>query len=46
MVAQLTRRTHKIAIQVHLMSESRREPYHLQFLLQVASPVTFGYNLV
>jgi hypothetical protein len=25
---------------------SGREPYHLQFSLQVASPETFGYTLV
>jgi hypothetical protein len=36
MAAELTRLTHKIAIQLH----------HFQFSLQVASPVTFGCVLV
>jgi hypothetical protein len=39
MAAKLTRLTHKIAIQLHLV-------YLLQFLLQSASPETFGYNLI
>jgi hypothetical protein len=43
MVAKLTRLTHKIAIQLHLVAESCTI---LQFFLQVASPETFGYNLV
>jgi hypothetical protein len=42
MVAKLTRLTHKIAMQSHLVVES----YHLQFSLQAASPETFGYTLV
>jgi len=44
MAAKLTILTHKIAIQLHLMAE--RELYYLQFLLQAASPETFGYILV
>jgi hypothetical protein len=43
MAAKLTILTHKIATQLHLVAESL---YHLQFLLQVASTETFGYNLV
>jgi hypothetical protein len=39
MTAKLTRLTHKIAIQLHLLA---RELYHLQFSLQAASPETFG----
>jgi hypothetical protein len=42
-VAKLTRLTQKIAIQLQLVAESC---YHLQFLLQVASPETFGYTLI
>jgi hypothetical protein len=42
MAAKLTRLTHRIAIQLHLVAEL----YHLQFSLQVASPETFGYILV
>jgi hypothetical protein len=42
MVAEHTRLTHKIAIQLH----SGREMYHLQLHLQEASPETFGYTLV
>jgi hypothetical protein len=42
MVAKLTRLTHKIAIQLHLVAEL----YHLQFSFQVASLETFGYTLV
>jgi hypothetical protein len=42
MTAKLTRLTHKIAIQLHLVAEL----YHLQFSLQAASPETFGYTLV
>jgi len=38
MVAKLTTLTHKTAIQLHLVAE--------QFLLQVASPETFGYTLI
>jgi hypothetical protein len=40
MAAKLTRLTHKIAIQLHLVAES------LQFSLQAASPETSGYTLV
>jgi hypothetical protein len=40
--AKLSRLTHKIAIQLHLMAEL----WHLQFSLQAASPETFGYTLV
>jgi len=43
MMVKLTRLTHKIAIQLHLMAVSC---YHLQFPLQAASPETFGYTLV
>jgi hypothetical protein len=42
MTTKLTRLTHKIAIQLHLVAEL----YHLQFLLQAASPETFEYTLV
>jgi hypothetical protein len=42
MAAKLTRLTHKIAIQLHLVAEL----YHLQFPLQATSPETFGYVLV
>jgi len=41
MAAKLTRLTHKIAIQVHIMSESCTT-----FSLQAASLGTFGYTLV
>jgi hypothetical protein len=43
MAAKLTRLTHKIAIQLHLVAESC---YHLQFSLQEASPENFGYTLL
>jgi hypothetical protein len=43
MAAKLTKLTHKIAIQLHLVAESM---YHLQFSLQAANPETFGYVLV
>jgi hypothetical protein len=43
MAAELTRLTHKIAIQ---LQPSGRELYHLPFSLQAASPETFGYTLV
>jgi hypothetical protein len=43
MAAKLTRLTHKIATQLHLVAESYTI---LQFSLQAASPETFGYNLV
>jgi len=39
---KLARLTHKIVTQLHLVAEL----YHLQFLLQVASPETFGYTLI
>jgi len=42
MAIKLTRLTHKIAIQLHLVAEN----YHFQFSLQAASPETFGYTLV
>jgi hypothetical protein len=42
MAAKLTRLTHKIAIQLHLVAEL----YYLQFSLQAASPETFGYTLM
>jgi hypothetical protein len=42
MAAKLTRLTHKIAIQLHLVAEL----YHLEFLFQAASLDTFGYTLV
>jgi hypothetical protein len=42
MAVKLTRRTHKIARQLHPVAEL----YHLQFSLQAASPETFGYTLV
>jgi hypothetical protein len=42
MATKLTRLTHKIAIELHLMVEF----YHLQFSLQAASPETFGYILI
>jgi hypothetical protein len=41
MTAKLTRLTHKIAIQLHLV----RELYYLQFSRQTACPETFGYKL-
>jgi hypothetical protein len=43
MAAKLTRRTHKIAIQLHIVAE-RNLP--LAFSLQEASPGTFGYTLL
>jgi len=43
LAAKLTRLSHKIAIQLHLVAG---EVYHLQFSLQAASPETFGYTLV
>jgi hypothetical protein len=43
MATKLTRLTHKIAIQLHLVAESC---YHLKFSLQAASPETFGYTPV
>jgi hypothetical protein len=43
MAAKQTRLIHKIAIQLHLVAE---ELHHLQFLLEAASPETFGYTLV
>jgi hypothetical protein len=42
MATKLTRLTHKIAIQMHLVAESC---YRLQFPLQATSPETFGYTL-
>jgi hypothetical protein len=42
MAAKLTRLTHKIAMQLHIVAEL----YHLQFWLQAARPETFGYILV
>jgi len=42
MAAKLTRLTHKIAIQLHLVAES----CHLQMSLQTASAETFGYTRV
>jgi hypothetical protein len=42
MAAKLTRLTHKIAIQLHIV----RELYYLHFSRQAASPETFGYTLV
>jgi len=42
MGAKLTRLTHKIVIQMHLVAEL----YNLQFSLQAASQETFGYSLV
>jgi hypothetical protein len=45
MAAKLTRLTHKIAIQLHLMADGW-QLYHLQFSLQAASPETFRYTLV
>jgi hypothetical protein len=42
---KLTRLTHQIAVQLHLVAESCTM-YHLQFSLQSASPETFGYTLV
>jgi hypothetical protein len=42
MAAKLTRTTHKISIQLHLVAEL----YHLHFSLQAASPETFGYTFV
>jgi hypothetical protein len=41
MAAKLTRLTHKIAIQLHLVAESC-----FQFSLQAAISETFGYTLV
>jgi len=43
MAAKVTRLTHKIAIQMHVMAESC---ITLRFSLQAASPETFGYTLV
>jgi hypothetical protein len=43
MAAKLTRLTHKIATQLHLVSQSC---YNLQFSFQASSPETFGYTLV
>jgi hypothetical protein len=43
MAEKLTRLTHKIAIQLHLVAESCTI---LQFSLQVASPETSRYTLV
>jgi hypothetical protein len=43
MAAKLTRVTHKIAIQLHLLVESCN---YLQVSLQAASPETFGYTFV
>jgi hypothetical protein len=43
MAAKLTRLTHKIAIQLYLVTESCTI---LQFSFQAASPETFGYTLV
>jgi hypothetical protein len=43
MAAKLTRLTHKIS---DTSGSSGRELYHLQLLLQAASPETFGYTLV
>jgi hypothetical protein len=42
MAAKFIRLTHKIAIQLNLVAEK----CNLQFLLQAASPETFGYTLV
>jgi hypothetical protein len=42
MAAKLTRLTHKIGIQLHVVAEL----CHLQFSLQAASPETFGYTVV
>jgi len=42
MTAKLTRLTHKS----NTTAPSDRELYHLQFLLQVASPESFGYTLI
>jgi succinate dehydrogenase hydrophobic anchor subunit len=42
MAAKLTRLTHKIAIQLLLVTEL----YHLQFSLQAVSQETFGYTVV
>jgi len=41
MATKLTRQTHKIAIQLHLVAESL---YHLQFSLQETISETFGYT--
>jgi hypothetical protein len=43
MEAKLTKLTHRIAIQLHLVAESCTI---LQFSLQAASSETFGYNLL
>jgi hypothetical protein len=43
MAAKLTRLTHRIAIQ---LAPSGKELYYFHFLLQAASPGTFGYTLV
>jgi len=43
MAAKLTRLTHKIAIQLNLVTKSCN---HLQFSLQATSPETFGFTLV
>jgi hypothetical protein len=42
MTVKLTRLTHKIAIQLHVVAQL----YHLQFSLQVTSPETFGNTLI
>jgi hypothetical protein len=42
MAARLTRLTHKIAIQLHLVAESCT----ILFSLQAACPETFGYTLL
>jgi len=42
MAAKLTRLTHKS----HTTAPSGKQLYHLQLLLQAASPGTFGYILV
>jgi len=41
MVAKLTRLTQNTDI-----TASGREPYHLQFSVQAASPESFGYTLI
>jgi hypothetical protein len=40
--AKLTRLTHKIAIQLHLVAQL----YHLRFSLEAASPEISGYTVV
>jgi hypothetical protein len=42
MAAKLTRQTHKLAMQLHLVAEI----YHFQFSLQAASPDAFGYIFI